>query len=36
MSIPTVLFFKNGEKVNQFTGAMPKDNIKVYVENILD
>ena len=27
MSIPTMILFKNGEKVNQIVGAVPKENI---------
>ncbi|MCR5203356.1 MAG: thioredoxin [Lachnospiraceae bacterium] len=35
MSIPTVVFFKNGEKVDQFVGAKPKAEIaKILDANI--
>ena len=27
MNIPTMILFKNGEKVNQIIGAVPKENI---------
>ncbi len=27
MNIPTMILFKNGEKVNQIVGAVPKENI---------
>ena len=32
MSIPTVLFFKNGEKVDSFTGSIPKDKIASFIK----
>ena len=28
LSIPTLIFFKNGEMVNRIAGAMPKDALK--------
>ena len=34
VSIPTFLFFKDGEKVNQAVGAMPAENFKALVEGI--
>ena len=33
--VPTVLFFKNGEKVGQFTGARPKEQIDEYISKFL-
>ena len=35
MSIPTMLVFKNGEKVDQLVGAHPKENIKATLEKHL-
>jgi thioredoxin 1 len=32
MSIPTVLFFKNGEQVERFSGALSKDELKTKVD----
>jgi thioredoxin len=32
MSIPTLLFFKDGEQVNRYSGAMPKDEIELMVK----
>jgi thioredoxin 1 len=32
MSIPTLLVFKGGEKVDQLIGAHPKDNIRTVLE----
>jgi len=32
MSIPTLIFFKNGEMVNQITGALPKDMLQKKVK----
>jgi len=34
-SIPTVVFFKNGEQVDQFKGALPKENIEEYIKKYL-
>ncbi|MCI1580897.1 MAG: thioredoxin [Clostridium beijerinckii] len=34
-SIPTVVIFKNNEKVNQFVGFLPKEEIKRLIENTL-
>ena len=31
MSIPTVIFFKDGEKADSFTGAFPKDKIISFI-----
>lgn len=31
-AVPTVLFFKNGAKVDQFTGAQPKENIEKIIK----
>jgi len=35
-SIPTVIFFKNGEKVDQFLGALPKEKIEEYIQKYLN
>jgi thioredoxin 1 len=32
MSIPTVIFFKEGEQVERFSGALPKDEIKKKID----
>lgn len=36
MSIPAVKFFKNGEVVDEFIGAMPESQIKDWLDNNLD
>jgi thioredoxin 1 len=35
MSIPTMMVFKNGEKVDQIVGALPKEQIKATLEKHL-
>lgn len=35
MSIPTLLFFKNGEVVNQITGAVSKGVLREKIDDIL-
>lgn len=35
MSIPALLFFKNGEVVDQVVGAMPKSQLKTRLERVL-
>lgn len=35
MSIPTLLFFKNGELIDKFVGAMPKAELKQRLDNYL-
>lgn len=35
MSIPTVIFFKNGEKIDQFVGSLPKSEIKKHIDAAL-
>ena len=35
MSVPTLLFFKNGEPVEKKVGAMPKNKLKELFENLL-
>ena len=35
MSIPTLLYFKNGKIVDSTTGALPKDELKQHVEKLL-
>ncbi|MCL2480085.1 MAG: thioredoxin [Spirochaetaceae bacterium] len=32
MTIPTIVFFKNGEKADSFAGAIPKDKIVSFIE----
>ena len=34
-SIPTLLFFKGGEIVNQIVGAVPKDQLKTQLDKLL-
>lgn len=34
-SVPTVLFFKNGQQVDKFVGALPKSEIVSKIENQL-
>lgn len=36
MSIPTVLYFKDGKKVNQTQGAMPKEMLKGHFDKLLN
>ncbi|MBN1160264.1 MAG: thioredoxin [Candidatus Diapherotrites archaeon] len=35
MGIPTVIMFKNGVKVASFSGAIPEDEVKKWLENNL-
>ena len=35
MGIPTLIFFKNGEKVDQMVGAVPKPQIKSKIDSFL-
>jgi thioredoxin 1 len=35
-SIPTLLFFKNGDRVDQVIGAYPKGTIKAKIEQLLN
>ncbi len=35
MGIPTIMFFKNGEKVDQIVGAVPKQQIKAKIDSLL-
>lgn len=35
MGIPTVIFFKNGEKVDQVVGAVPKPQLKSKIDSFL-
>ncbi len=36
MGIPTIMFFKNAEKVDQMVGAVPKPQIKSKIDSFLD
>ncbi len=36
MGIPTIMFFKNGEKVDQMVGAVPKPQIKSKIDSFLN
>ena len=36
MSIPSVKLFKNGEVIDEFNGAMPKESIKEWLEKNLE
>ena len=35
MSVPTIVFFKGGEKVNQVVGALPKDKLEGLVKEVV-
>jgi len=35
MGIPTVMFFKNGERVDQIVGAVPKTQLKSKIDSFL-
>ena len=35
MSVPTLLFFKNGEPVEKKVGALPKNKLKELFESLL-
>ncbi len=35
MGIPTIIFFKNGEKVDQVVGAVPKSQLKSMIDSHL-
>ena len=35
MSIPTMIFFKNGEQVDRVIGALPKDVLKKKIDTLL-
>jgi len=35
MSIPTIMFFKGGEKVSQIVGALPKDKLEGSLKEVL-
>ena len=36
MSIPTLIFFKNGETVEKILGAKTKDTLKLKIDNLLN
>lgn len=36
MSLPTVMFFKNGEPVDQILGAVPREEIEVRIKALLE
>ena len=36
MGIPTVMFFKNGEKLDQVVGAVPKPQLKTKLDSFLE
>lgn len=35
MSIPTIMFFKEGQKIAQITGAVPKQTLKSKIDSLL-
>ncbi len=35
MGIPTIMFFKDGQKVDQIVGAVPKPQLKAKIDSIL-
>jgi thioredoxin 1 len=35
MGIPTIMFFKNGQKVDQIVGAVPKPQLKAKIDSLL-
>jgi thioredoxin 1 len=35
MGIPTIMFFKNGEKLDQIVGAVPKPQLKARIDSFL-
>ena len=35
MGIPTIMFFKNGQKVDQIVGAVPKSHLKSKIDALL-
>ncbi|QGA53403.1 thioredoxin [Sulfolobus sp. E5-1-F] len=36
MSLPTVMFFKNGEPVDQILGAVPREEIEIRLKSLLE
>ena len=34
MSIPTVIFFKNGKQVERFSGAIPEDDLREKIDEV--
>lgn len=35
MGIPTIMFFKNGQRVDQIVGAVPKNQLKSKIDSLL-
>jgi thioredoxin 1 len=35
MGIPTIIFFKDGQKVDQVVGAVPKPQLKAKIDSLL-
>jgi thioredoxin 1 len=35
MGIPTVMFFKDGQKVDQVVGAVPKTQLKAKIDSLI-
>ncbi|MBI4691534.1 MAG: thioredoxin [Nitrospirae bacterium] len=35
MGIPTIMFFKNGQRIDQVVGAVPKNQLKSKIDSIL-
>lgn len=35
MGIPTIMFFRNGEKLDQIVGAVPKSQLKAKIDQLL-
>jgi thioredoxin 1 len=35
MALPTILFFKNGERVDRLTGSQTKETLKAKIESLL-
>ncbi|MEW6215846.1 MAG: thioredoxin family protein [Nitrospirota bacterium] len=35
MGIPTLMFFKDGRKIDQIVGAVPKQQLKTMIDSLL-